>query len=98
MTNLQDDENMRLNQSIQKMQERLDETYLRASDTKQMGRAIIKNTEDLLRGSNKDQRELEVNALLLLLLLYYQTFPFLARAMVLFELIISILRTGTLIL
>merc|ERR1712001_572252 len=51
MTNLQDDENMRLNQSIQKMQERLDETYLRASDTKQMGRAIIKNTEDLLRGS-----------------------------------------------
>ena len=76
MTNLQDDENMRLNQSIQKMQERLDETYLRASDTKQMGRAIIKNTEDLLRGSNKDQRELEVNSLLLLLLFYYQTFPF----------------------
>ena len=76
MTNLQDDENMRLNQSIQKMQERLDETYLRASDTKQMGRAIIKNTEDLLRGSNKDPKELEVNALLLLLLFYYQTFPF----------------------
>ena len=76
MTNLQDDENMRLNQSIQKMQERLDETFLRASDTKQMGRAIIKNTEDLLRGSNKDQRELEVNSLLLLLLFYYQTFPF----------------------
>ena len=98
MTNLQDDENMRLNQSIQKMQERLDETFLRASDTKQMGRAIIKNTEDLLRGSNKDQRELEVNSLLLLLLFYYQTFPFLARTMVLFELISSILLTGTLIL
>ena len=69
MTNLQDDENMRLSQSIQKMQERLDETFLRASDTEQMGRAIIKNTEDLLRGSNKDQRELEVNSLFLLLLL-----------------------------
>ena len=79
MTNLQDDENMRLNQSIQKMQERLDETYLRASDTKQMGRAIIKNTEDLLRGSNKDQREFEVNGLLLLLLFYYQKFPFLHK-------------------
>ena len=79
MTNLQDDENMRLNQCIQKMQERLDETYLRASDTKQMGRAIIKNTEDLLRGSNKDQREFEVNGLLLLLLFYYQTFPFLHK-------------------
>ena len=98
MTNLQDDENMRLNQSIQKMQERLDETFLRASDTKQMGRAIIKNTEDLLRGSNKDQRELEVNSLLLLLLFYYQTFSFFAQTMVLFELISSILLTGTLIL
>ena len=98
MTNLQDDENMRLNQSIQKMQERLDETFLRASDTKQMGRAIIKNTEDLLRGSNKDQRELEVNSLLLLLLFYYQIFSFFAQTMVLFELISSILLTGTLIL
>ena len=98
MTNLQDDENMRLNQSIQKMQERLDETFLRASDTKQMGRAIIKNTEDLLRGSNKDQREFEVNALLLLFLFDYQIFSFFAQAMVLFELISSILLTGTLIL
>ena len=33
------------------MQDRLDETFLRASDTKQMGREIIKNTEDLLRGT-----------------------------------------------
>jgi hypothetical protein len=31
MTNLQDDENMRLNQSIQKMQERLDETCSQVS-------------------------------------------------------------------
>ena len=42
---------MRLYQSIHKMQDRLDETFLRASDTKQMGREIIKNTEDLLRGT-----------------------------------------------
>ena len=76
MTNLQDDENMRLNQSIQKMQERLDETYLRASDTKQMGRAIIKNTEDLLRGSIKDQREFEVNALIFLLAFDYEQIAF----------------------
>ena len=76
MTNLQDDENMRLNQSIQKMQERLDETYLRASDTKQMGRAIIKNTEDLLRGSIKDQREFEVNALIFLLAFDYEQITF----------------------
>ena len=76
MTNLQDDENMRLNQSIQKMQERLDETYLRASDTKQMGRAIIKNTEDLLRGSIKDQREFEVNALIFLYAFDYEQINF----------------------
>ena len=76
MTNLQDDENMRLNQSIQKMQERLDETYLRASDTKQMGRAIIKNTEDLLRGSIKDQRDFEVKALIFLLAFDYEQITF----------------------
>ena len=44
---------MRLNQTIHKMQDRLDETFLRASETKQMGREIIKNTEDLLREANK---------------------------------------------
>ena len=44
---------MRLNQTIHKMQDRLDETFLRASDTKQMGREIIKNTQDLLREANK---------------------------------------------
>ena len=76
MTNLQDDENMRLNQSIQKMQERLDETYLRASDTKQMGRAIIKNTEDLLRGSIKDQRDFEVKILVFLLAFDYEQIAF----------------------
>ena len=76
MTNLQDDENMRLNQSIQKMQERLDETYLRASDTKQMGRAIIKNTEDLLRGSIKDQRDFEVKILVFLLAFDYEQMAF----------------------
>ena len=76
MTNLQDDENMRLNQSIQKMQERLDETYLRASDTKQMGRAIIKNTEDLLRGSIKDQRDFEVKVLIFLLAFDYEQITF----------------------
>ena len=76
MTNLQDDENMRLNQSIQKMQERLDETYLRASDTKQMGRAIIKNTEDLLRGSIKDQRDFEVTALIFFLAFDYEQITF----------------------
>ena len=76
MTNLQDDENMRLNQSIQKMQERLDETYLRASDTKQMGRAIIKNTEDLLRGSIKDQRDFEVKTLIFLLAFDYEQITF----------------------
>ena len=76
MTNLQDDENMRLNQSIQKMQERLDETYLRASDTKQMGRAIIKNTEDLLRGSIKDQRDFEVIALVFVLAFDYEQITF----------------------
>lgn len=76
MTNLQDDENMRLNQSIQKMQERLDETYLRASDTKQMGRAIIKNTEDLLRGSIKDQRDFEVKVLVFLLAFDYEQITF----------------------
>ena len=76
MTNLQDDENMRLNQSIQKMQERLDETYLRASDTKQMGRAIIKNTEDLLRGSIKDQRDFEVKILVFLLAFDYKQIAF----------------------
>ena len=76
MTNLQDDENMRLNQSIQKMQERLDETYLRASDTKQMGRAIIKNTEDLLRGSIKDQRDFEVKVLIFLLPFDYEQITF----------------------
>ena len=58
------------------MQERLDETYLRASDTKQMGRAIIKNTEDLLRGSIKDQREFEVNALIFLLAFDYEQIAF----------------------
>ena len=51
ITKQQEDENMRLYQSIHKMQDRLDETFLRASDTKQMGREIIKNTEDLLRGT-----------------------------------------------
>ena len=35
------------------MQDRLDETFLRASDTKQIGREIIKNTQDLLREANK---------------------------------------------
>merc|ERR1712150_189455 len=49
----QEEENVRLGQSIQKMQDRLDETFLRASDTKQIGREIIKNTEDLLREANK---------------------------------------------
>ena len=44
---------MRLSQTIHKMQDRLDETFLRASDTKQMGREIMKNTQDLLRESNK---------------------------------------------
>ena len=44
---------MRLSQTIHKMQDRLDETFLRASDTKQMGREIIKNTQELLRESNK---------------------------------------------
>ena len=53
ITKQQEDENMRLNQNIHKMQDRLDETFLRASDTKQMGREIIKNTEDLLREANK---------------------------------------------
>ena len=44
---------MRLSQTIHKMQDRLDETFLRASDTKQMGREIMKNTQDLLRESYK---------------------------------------------
>ena len=48
---------MRLYQSIHKMQDRLDETFLRASDTKQMGREIIKNTEDLLRGTSNKVRQ-----------------------------------------
>ena len=48
---------MRLYQSIHKMQDRLDETFLRASDTKQMGREIIKNTEDLLRGTTSKVRQ-----------------------------------------
>ena len=53
ITKQQGDENLRLNQTIHKMQDRLDETFLRASDTKQMGREIIKNTQDLLREANK---------------------------------------------
>ena len=56
ITKQQEDENMRLYQSIHKMQDRLDETFLRASDTKQMGREIIKNTEDLLRGTTSKVR------------------------------------------
>ena len=53
ITKQQEEENVRLGQSIHKMQDRLDETFLRASDTKQIGREIIKNTEDLLREANK---------------------------------------------
>ena len=56
ITKQQEDENMRLYQTIHKMQDRLDETFLRASDTKQMGREIIKNTEDILRGTNNKVR------------------------------------------
>ncbi len=48
---------MRLSQTIHKMQDRLDETFLRASDTTQMGREIIKNTQDLLRESNKVRKK-----------------------------------------
>lgn len=53
ITKQQVDDNLRLDQTIHKMQDRLDETFLRASDTKQVGREIIKNTQDLLRETNK---------------------------------------------
>ena len=58
---------MRLYQSIHKMQDRLDETFLRASDTKQMGREIIKNTEDLLRGTTN-----KVGHIFSIMKLYFQ--------------------------
>jgi uncharacterized coiled-coil protein SlyX len=75
------DENLRLNQTIHKMQDRLDETFLRASDTKQMGREIIKNTQDLLREANKNiciskqilssSPEVVMNMICLILFQYY---------------------------
>ena len=49
------------------MQDRLDETFLRASDTKQMGREIIKNTEDLLRGTTN-----KVGHIFSIMKLYFQ--------------------------
>ena len=47
------EENVRLNQTIRKIQERVDDIFMRASDTKQMGREIMKNTENLLRETNR---------------------------------------------